>query len=219
MRNGARLYTSARFQLMAASMLFPTARFLVGAHQPAQFPDDHGAEVAFAGRSNAGKSSALNAIAARQSLARTSKTPGRTQQVNFFELRPGCRVVDLPGYGFAKAPPDLIRHWQALLDAYFVRRRSLRGVVQVMDIRHPLTDYDVQLIEFANQSAVPVHVLLTKADKLSRSQAQQVLKQVRAALEGATVQLFSAQDKTGVDEARKALEALWSAAQEADPPQ
>jgi GTP-binding protein len=191
-------------------MLFPSAHFMVGAAQPSQFPTDDGAEVAFAGRSNAGKSSALNAIVARQSLARTSKTPGRTQQINFFEFRPGCRVVDLPGYGFAKVPIPMQQHWKALLNAFFTQRQSLRGVIQIMDCRHPLTDYDVQLIEFANERGIPVHVLLTKADKLSRSQGMNTLKQVRSALEGAGVQLFSATAKTGVDDARKALEGMWA---------
>ena len=191
-------------------MLFPSAHFMLGVHQPEQFPPDDGAEVAFAGRSNAGKSSAMNAIVARQALARTSKTPGRTQQLNFFELRAGCRVVDLPGYGYAKVPVPMRKHWQALLNAYFTQRQSLRGVIQIMDIRHPLTDYDVQLIEFANERGIPVHVLLTKADKLSRSQQMNTLKQVRSSLEGAGVQLFSAVAKTGVDDARKALEEMWA---------
>jgi GTP-binding protein len=191
-------------------MLFPSAHFMLGVHQPEQFPPDDGAEVAFAGRSNAGKSSAMNAIVARQALARTSKTPGRTQQLNFFELRAGCRVVDLPGYGFAKVPVPMRKHWQALLNAYFTQRQSLRGVIQIMDIRHPLTDYDIQLIEFANERGIPVHVLLTKADKLSRSQQMTTLKQVRSSLEGAGVQLFSAVTKSGVEEARKALEEMWA---------
>ncbi|HTE43005.1 MAG TPA: ribosome biogenesis GTP-binding protein YihA/YsxC [Steroidobacteraceae bacterium] len=190
-------------------MQFPHARFLLGVHQPSQFPGDDGAEVVFAGRSNAGKSSALNVIVGRTSLARTSKTPGRTQQLNFFEFRPGCRVVDLPGYGYAKVPVPMRRHWQALLDAYFKQRQSLRGVIQIMDVRHPLTDYDIELIEFANGRGVAVHVLLTKADKLSRSQQMLTLKKVEAALEGASVQLFSAPKKIGVDEAREALEQMW----------
>jgi GTP-binding protein len=194
-------------------MQFPHAHFLLGAHQPSQFPADDGAEVAFAGRSNAGKSSALNAIVGRQALARTSKTPGRTQQLNFFEFRPGCRVVDLPGYGFARVPVPVQRHWQALLNAYFKQRQSLRGIIQIMDIRHPLTDYDVQLIEFANDRGVAVHVLLTKADKLSRSQAMLTLKKVSAALDGAGVQLFSAPKKSGVDDARQALEEMWGLAE------
>ncbi|MBC7983627.1 MAG: YihA family ribosome biogenesis GTP-binding protein [Candidatus Obscuribacterales bacterium] len=191
-------------------MLFPSAQFLLGAHQPNQFPADDGVEVAVAGRSNAGKSSALNAIVARNALARTSKTPGRTQQINFFEFRRGCRVVDLPGYGFAKVPVPMRRHWQALLSAYFADRLSLRGVIQIMDIRHPLTDFDIRLLELANERGLPVHVLLTKADKLSRSQAMQTLKQVKAALEGASIQLFSAVTKAGVDDARKALEEMWT---------
>jgi GTP-binding protein len=189
---------------------FPTVRFLLGAHQTRQFPDDTGSEVAVAGRSNAGKSSAINVIAGRQALARTSKTPGRTQQLNFFEFRAGCRVVDLPGYGFAKVPLPLKHHWQALMNQYLEQRASLKGVIQIMDIRHPLTDFDVELIELANARALPVHVLLTKADKLSRAQALQTLRQVSTALEGAGVQLFSALAKTGVDDARQVLEEMWA---------
>ncbi len=188
---------------------YPSARFLLGVHQPAQFPADDGAEVAFAGRSNAGKSSALNAIAARTALARISKTPGRTQQLNFFEFQPGCKVVDLPGYGFAKVPIPLRQHWQQLLSAYFAQRQSLSGVILIMDCRHPLTEFDSALLDLAAARGLPVHVLLTKADKLSRSQSLQTLKQVRGALDGASVQLFSSTAKTGVDEARKALEAMW----------
>ena len=125
-------------------MLFPSAHFMVGAHEPNQFPADDGAEVAFAGRSNAGKSSAMNAIVARQALARTSKTPGRTQQLNFFELKTGCRVVDLPGYGFAKVPVPMRKHWQALLNAYFTQRQSLPRRDSNYGYSPPLTDFDVQ---------------------------------------------------------------------------
>jgi GTP-binding protein len=191
-------------------MLFPQAEFLLGAHRPDQFPGDEGAEIAIAGRSNAGKSSALNVIAGRQALARVSKTPGRTQQLNFFQMKPGCRIVDLPGYGYAKVPVPMRRHWQELVNAYFAQRNSLRGVIQVMDIRHPLTDFDIQLIEFANDRGVPVHVLLTKSDKLSRSQAMTTLKKVSQALDGASVQLFSATTKLGADEARQAIEEMWA---------
>jgi len=189
--------------------LFPQAKFLLGAHQPNQFPEDAGAEVAIAGRSNAGKSSAINAIVARQNLARSSKTPGRTQQINFFELADGQRLVDLPGYGFAKVPVNVQRHWEALLNNYFGRRQCLAGVIVVMDARHPLTPVDGQMLELAMSRGLPLHVLLTKSDKLSRSEGAKTLAQVRKALgDSATAQLFSATAKTGVDEARDALKKM-----------
>jgi GTP-binding protein len=183
---------------------FPEARFIGSAWQPRQFPADEGAEVAFAGRSNSGKSSALNAIAGRKDLARTSKTPGRTQLINFFGLDGAQRLVDLPGYGFAKVPERIKQHWQELLTRYVEARASLVGLVIVMDSRRPLTDFDVQMLDWSRAHGLAAHVLLTKADKLSRGEASAVLRQVRAAVEGvATVQLFSAVAKTGVDDARR----------------
>jgi GTP-binding protein len=185
---------------------FPAARFISSAWQPHQFPADEGTEVAFAGRSNAGKSSALNAIAGRKDLARTSKTPGRTQLINFFGLDGTQRLVDLPGYGFAKVPERMREHWQELLTRYVEARSSLVGLVIVMDARRPLTDFDVQMLDWSRANGLAAHVLLTKADKLSRGEANTVLKQVRAEVEGvATVQLFSAVAKTGVDEARREI--------------
>jgi len=184
---------------------FPEAKFLTSAWQPHQFPDDEGTEVAFAGRSNAGKSSALNAITGRRDLARTSKTPGRTQLINFFELAAhGQRLADLPGYGYAKVPEQMKRHWQELLTRYVEARASLSGLVIVMDARRPLTDFDCMMIEWAQTHALATHLLLTKSDKLGRGEANNTLRQVRARTEGtATAQLFSAVAKTGVDEARR----------------
>ena len=183
---------------------FPESRFISSAWQPHQFPADEGAEVAFAGRSNSGKSSALNAIAGRKGLARTSKTPGRTQLINFFGLDGAQRLVDLPGYGFAKVPERMRDHWRELLSRYIEARDSLAGLVIVMDARRPLTDFDVQMLDWSRANGLATHVLLTKADKLSRSESGTVLKQVRAQVEGvATVQLFSAVAKTGVDDARR----------------
>lgn len=180
----------------------------MGAHEAHQFLPDDGAEVAFGGRSNSGKSSAINAVTQRHGLARTSKTPGQTQLINFFELEPGRRLVDLPGYGFAKVPKPLQQHWHRLLDLYFTRRDSLRALFLIMDVRHPLKDLDWQMIDFARSRGRGVHVLLTKSDKLGRGAAGKTLATVRRELgEHATVQLFSALDKTGVDEARKALKA------------
>jgi len=160
--------------------------------------------VAFAGRSNAGKSSALNAITGRKELARTSKTPGRTQLINFFALEGEYRLADLPGYGYAKVPERMKRHWQALMSAYVAQRESLAGIVIVMDARRPLTDVDVQMLDWAHAHGLPVHVLLTKADKLSRNQAVAAQRRVLDELpDSDSVQLFSAVTKLGVDEARK----------------
>jgi GTP-binding protein len=185
---------------------FPQASFIKSSWQPQQFPSDAGTEVAFAGRSNAGKSSALNAITGRKDLARTSKTPGRTQLINFFALDGAQRLVDLPGYGYAKVPERIREHWQELLTRYVEARASLVGLVIVMDSRRPLTDFDVQMLDWSGSHGLAAHVLLTKADKLSRGESSTVLKQVRTRVEGvATVQLFSAVAKTGVDEARRAV--------------
>ncbi|MBV9343406.1 MAG: YihA family ribosome biogenesis GTP-binding protein [Gammaproteobacteria bacterium] len=183
---------------------FPAARFLLSAAAPAHLPPDVGAEVACAGRSNAGKSSALNALTQRHSLARTSKTPGRTQLLNFFELAPGRRLVDLPGYGYAAAPAAQRRTWPALLSA-LRERTSLRGLLLVVDARRGLGPGDEALLSWAQPHRV--HVLLSKSDKLKRAEALSALATARQALGGrATVQLFSAQDGTGVSEAQDVLE-------------
>jgi GTP-binding protein len=183
---------------------FPPVEFLTSSWQPRQFPADSGAEVAFAGRSNAGKSSALNAITGRKDLARTSKTPGRTQLINFFALNDRQRLADLPGYGYAKVPEKMRDHWRELMERYVETRASLAGVVIVMDSRHPLTDFDWQMLEWTGAQNLPAHLLLTKADKLGRGESMATLKKVRTSVgEGVTAQLFSAVNKTGVDEARK----------------
>ena len=147
---------------------YPNVKFLTSADAVRQFPPDQGSEVAIAGRSNAGKSSALNAIVGRKGLARTSRTPGATRLINFFELTPGRRLVDLPGYGFAAVRGDLRRHWGALVESYFASRASLKGVIVVMDVRRPLTPHDRSMLELALGYGLRVHVLLTKADKLGR---------------------------------------------------
>lgn len=195
---------------------FSQISFLLSAWQPHQFPGDVGAEVAFAGRSNAGKSSALNAIAGRRDIARTSKTPGRTQLINFFALDWGLsgqhRLADLPGYGYAKVPEDMKRHWRELLTRYVEARESLAGLVIVMDARRPLTDFDEQMLSWTQANGLATHLLLTKADKLSRSDQALTIRRVRAAVgETVTAQLFSAVDKTGVDEARKAVLTMLAA--------
>jgi len=188
---------------------FPHAHYLKGAHEPDQFVTDVGAEVCFGGRSNAGKSSAINAITQRAGLARTSKTPGHTQLVNFFELEPGRRLVDLPGYGFAKVPRPLQDHWKKLLEAYFRDRSTLKALFLIVDVRRGLGEQDLQMVQFARSCGLSVHILLTKADKLTRNQGASALAAVRRQLgDTATAQLLSAIDKTGVDEARKALKAF-----------
>jgi GTP-binding protein len=185
---------------------FPTIQFLTSSWQSHQFPPDEGVEVAFAGRSNAGKSSALNAITGRKDLARTSKTPGRTQLINFFALNERQRLADLPGYGYAKVPEKMRAHWRQLMERYVETRASLGGIVLVMDSRHPLTEFDRQMLEWTSAQNLRTHLLLTKADKLSRGESASTLKKVRAAVgDGATSQLFSAVAKTGVDEARKEI--------------
>ena len=188
---------------------FPHAHYLKGAHEPNQFYPDTGAEVCFGGRSNAGKSSAFNAITQRAGLARTSKTPGATQLVNFFELEPGRRLVDLPGYGFAKVPRPLQDHWKKLLEAYFRDRSSLKALFLIVDVRRGLGEQDLQMVQFALSCGRAVHILLTKADKLTRNQGASALAAVRRQLgTTATAQLLSATAKTGVDEARKSLRAF-----------
>lgn len=186
---------------------YPNVQYLTGAWQAPQFPPDHGVEVAFAGRSNSGKSSAINAITGRIGLARTSKTPGRTQLINFFSMQPEQRLVDLPGYGFAKVPPAMQQHWHELMSSYFEKRQSLTGLIVLMDSRHPLKDTDLQMLEWGQQRQLHCHVLLSKADKLTQSEGMKVTREVRAAVgEVASVQLFSATTNRGVDEARRFLD-------------
>ena len=188
---------------------FRTASYLKSVHHLRDLPPDSGREVAIAGRSNAGKSSAINAITEQNSLARTSKTPGRTQQLVFFRLAEERFLVDLPGYGYAKVPEDLRQHWQGLIEDYFASRVALNGMIVVMDIRHPLREFDAGMLAYARARALPSHVLLTKADKLGRGQQAATLRQVRAQLSGeASVQLFSAHTGAGIDEAREVL-ATW----------
>ncbi|MGH8138528.1 MAG: ribosome biogenesis GTP-binding protein YihA/YsxC [Steroidobacteraceae bacterium] len=186
---------------------FSQGRFLISAAAAAQFPPDVGAEVAFVGRSNSGKSSAINAITQRHGLARTSKTPGRTRLLNFFELAPLQRIVDLPGYGYATGPEAERRTWQPLIDA-LRSRQSLRGLFMIVDSRRGMSVGDEALLDWA-AAPLHVHVLLSKADKLNRSEAGKMLKAVKAALgDRATVQLFSVPAKTGIDEAQRTL-AAW----------
>jgi GTP-binding protein len=180
------------------------AKFLISAAAPKQFPQDDGLEVAFAGRSNAGKSSAINALCDHQGLAKTSKTPGRTRLVNFFALDDRRRLVDLPGYGYAKVPEAVKLEWQALLEEYLTQQECLRGLVVIVDIRHPLKEFDWQMLDWCKHFGLPAHVLLTKADKLKRgAQAKsllQVKKELKQAGVDASVQAFSASSLQGMDQ-------------------
>ena len=185
--------------------LFRAAEFDLSVAKPQELPPARGPEVAFAGRSNAGKSSAINTLAGRTRLAFVSKTPGRTQLINFFRLDGHGFLVDLPGYGYAAVPGEMRDRWRELIERYLVDRPSLCGLVLIMDARHPMTPLDRQLLDWFAPSGKPVHVLLTKADKLSRGPAQLTLRQVREALRDqpgpVSAQLFSSLKRSGVEEA------------------
>jgi GTP-binding protein len=179
------------------------AEYRLAAHLPSQLPTDAGFEVAFAGRSNAGKSSALNTLCNQNSLARTSKTPGRTQQLVYFEVAPEKHLVDLPGYGYAKVPENLRVHWQEFINEFFHTRQALAGLIVVMDIRHPMREFDQGMLSYAFRRHMPAHILLTKADKIGRGEQTKTIREVKTQLAGtASVQLFSSETKLGVDEAR-----------------
>ena len=193
--------------------IFSDASYLHTAANRSQLPPEGAPEIAFAGRSNAGKSSAINALAGRRRLAFFSKTPGRTQEINFFTLRNGGLLTDLPGYGYAKVPMDLRAHWEEFLGEYLQTRGSLIGLALIMDSRHPLTELDQRMIDWFVPTEKSIHVLLTKSDKLTRNEAAATLAKVRRALAETprtTVQLFSSTARTGVDEA-EAVFAGWFA--------
>lgn len=196
-------------------IVFTKAYFATSAPSIRECPPEVGYEVAFAGRSNAGKSSAINALT-NQKLARTSKTPGRTQLINFFNLSNTQRLVDLPGYGYAKVSREQKERWQRDLSEYLQKRQCLQGLVLLMDIRHPLQDFDSTMLDWAKRGHMPVHILLTKADKLSRSQAMNSLFAVKKELKqrgldkSATVQCFSSLKYTGIEELKAKLQA-WLA--------
>ena len=188
---------------------FRKVHFVTSAPDIRHLPNDGGIEIAFAGRSNAGKSSALNALTQQRQLARTSKTPGRTQLINLFELEPGKRLVDLPGYGYAQVPIEMKLKWQAALSEYLQKRESLKALVLLMDIRHPLKDLDLQMLEWASKSDLNILVLLTKADKLNPGPRKTVVQQVRKATmvfgDSVRVEAFSSLKGTGVDEVTRIL--------------
>lgn len=192
--------------------LFNHAIYAASAATLDQLPDSL-REVAFAGRSNAGKSSAINTLARHNRLAFVSKTPGRTQLINFFAVGEGQFIVDLPGYGYAKVPPDIRARWEKVLSAYLQGRVSLAGMVLIMDARHPLTPLDRRMLDWFTPRGLPVHILLTKADKLSRGTANKTLIEVRAALKAypqVSVQLFSSLAKQGIEEAESVIDAWLS---------
>jgi GTP-binding protein len=194
--------------------LFERAQFVISVNDISALPADDANEVAFVGRSNSGKSSALNTLARRDRLAFVSKTPGRTQLINYFSLGENRFLVDLPGYGFAGVPYTIKMHWKELLSSYVGRRKSLLGLVLIMDARHPLKPLDLQMLEWFAPTGKPVHVLLTKADKLSRSTAMTTLRKVRAELDtlglNATAQLFSSLNRQGVEEAGDRISSLFA---------
>lgn len=182
------------------SLQFNSANFLTSATNLRQCPPDTGAEVAFCGRSNSGKSSAINALTRKKSLARTSKTPGRTQMINFFSINESCRLVDLPGYGYAKVPTAVKQHWEKHLDEYLRARSCLKGAILLVDIRHPIKEFDETMIDWCLQVGLPLHILLTKADKLKTGAQQNSLLSLRQRLsQEISTQIFSAKDRKGLD--------------------
>ncbi len=189
---------------------YQNMKFMLSVVRMDDAPADEGWEVAFAGRSNAGKSSGLNVLASQKNLARTSKTPGRTRELNYFELDPERRIVDLPGYGYAKVSRKMQNQWRGLLDDFLQNRKALKGILVFMDIRHPMSDFDLQLIDWCEYRQLPLHILLTKADKLGYGAAKSTRLKIQRELEPATmpasVQTFSSLKKTGLDEAYEVLD-------------
>ena len=201
--------------------LFDRIQYTMSVHDLDKLPPEGPVEVAFVGRSNAGKSSAINTLSNRNRLAFVSKTPGRTQLINFFSIGDDRYLVDLPGYGFAGVPLEIKRHWEELLSTYVGQRRSLAGLVLIMDARHPLKPLDKQMLAWFGHTGKPVHALLTKADKLSKNDAAQTLAKVRRELSGlgslATAQLFSSLSKQGIEEAETNIGRIFAAGKEKGP--
>lgn len=197
-----------------AAPLFHNVSFELSVAQLRQLPGDGLPEVAFAGRSNAGKSSAINTLCRRRNLARTSRTPGRTQLLNLFRLGEQGRLVDLPGYGYARVPENVRKGWRKLIGGYLENSQNLIGLILIMDARHPLTEFDVTMMQWCEDTGLPMHVLLTKADKLSNSQSAQTLRKVRGKIPAASVQLFSAKDRRGLEELQQQV-AAWITSRDA----
>lgn len=204
-----------------ARALLHGASFAISVPEPRLLPPDEGREIAFAGRSNSGKSSAINALCGQRSLARTSRTPGRTQHLVVFDLAPGYRLVDLPGFGYAKVAKSVRAHWEEALPRYLEKRRALAGVVLLMDIRHPLKPQDELMIDWCAEARVPLHVLLNKADKLGRGPAaaarQLVARRLAASGAQGSVQVFSALRQQGLEEAFACLAGWFDLADERAP--
>ena len=198
--------------------VYHQAKFINSAPHIKDAPEDEGLEVAFAGRSNAGKSSAINTLTMQKSLARISKTPGRTQMLNFFAIADDKRFVDLPGYGYAKVPLEVKKKWHKMMESYLSNRKALCGIVLVMDIRHPLTDFDWQMVEWCRHAKLPLHILLTKADKLKYGAAKNTLLTVQRELAKTgipvSIQLFSALKKIGIDEIHELLDRWFNPEQQ-----
>ncbi|ENP8392797.1 ribosome biogenesis GTP-binding protein YihA/YsxC [Vibrio alginolyticus] len=201
---------------MSVKIHYQNTHFITSAPDIRHLPEDEGVEIAFAGRSNAGKSSALNRLTNQKSLAKTSKTPGRTQLINLFKVEEGCHIVDLPGYGFAQVPVEMKNKWQKSLGEYLQKRECLKGLVVLMDIRHPMKDLDQQMIFWAIDSHIPVQVLLTKADKLKSGARKQTLLKVRKQVEtfggDVSVDVFSSLKELGVDQLRAKLDTWFAPA-------
>ncbi|MDW3051361.1 ribosome biogenesis GTP-binding protein YihA/YsxC [Vibrio sp. 1408] len=201
---------------MSVKIHYQNTHFITSAPDILHLPEDEGVEIAFAGRSNAGKSSALNRLTNQKSLAKTSKTPGRTQLINLFKVEEGCHIVDLPGYGFAQVPVEMKNKWQKSLGEYLQKRECLKGLVVLMDIRHPMKDLDQQMIFWAIDSHIPVQVLLTKADKLKSGARKQTLLKVRKQVEtfggDVSVDVFSSLKGLGVDQLRAKLDTWFAPA-------
>jgi len=196
-----------------SKITYNEARLILSAQTLEQCPEDTGGEVAFAGYSNTGKSSVINAVTGIHGLARASKAPGRTRLLNFFSLGHGRRLVDLPGYGYAKVAAQVQRQWEEAMSEYFENRHSLLGLMLIMDIRNPLKSLDLYLLDWCREADIPVRVLLNKADKLSRSAGMKVLQETGKQMgDVATVQLFSAHSRLGVDASRHWLDALFKRA-------
>jgi GTP-binding protein len=193
---------------------YENAEFMLSVANLSQLPPDEGIEVAIVGRSNAGKSSVLNQLTRNKGLARVSKTPGRTQQINLFALDKNRRLADLPGYGYAKVPPALKQQWELLMDAYLRNRDSLQGLLVVMDIRHPFKDYDKQLLIWSSQCQIPVHILLNKVDKITPQELKKTLRKASDTVpiypNLVTFQTFSATKGIGIKELREKLDAWFT---------
>jgi len=195
--------------MQVIASILNSAVFLKSAPTLAQCPPEQSYEVAFAGRSNSGKSSAINTLTNQKKLARTSKTPGRTQLINFFVMNDDTKLVDLPGYGYAQVPEAVKQKWQAHMSEYLEKRGCLQGLILVMDIRHPLKPFDVMMLEWSSHNQMPVHILLSKADKLKKGPAKNTLlkvqKEIKAYGTHTSAQMFSSLKRTGVEQAHEVL--------------